>query len=110
MDYETMSFQDLKIVARDHRPKIKGYYLKSKAELIRLLTMDKLPDSYRIEKLTVRELQHEAKDRNFPNIWNLSRSELIDLLYPSSQKNDQDDDSGKEHDYPKKSKSKKVGV
>jgi len=105
-----MSFQDLKIAARDHPTKIKGYYLKPKAELIRLLTMDKLPDSYRIEKLTIRELQQEAKDRNFTGIWTLSRTELVDLLYPSSKQNNEDDDSGKKHDDPKKSKSKKVGI
>ena len=105
-----MSFQDLKVAARDHKYKIKGYYLKPKAELIRLLTLNKLPESYRIEKLTVRELQQEAKERNFPNIWSLSRSELVDLLYPSSQKNDEDDNSGKKHDDPKKSEGKKVGV
>ena len=110
MDYESMSFQELKLIAKDHRPKIKGYYLKHKSELIRLLTMDTLPDSYRIEKLTIRELQQEAKDRNFTGIWTLSRSELVDLLYPSSKQNNEDDNSGEEHDHPKKSKCKKVRV
>ena len=110
MDYESMSFQELKLVAKDHRPKIKGYYLKHKDELIRLLTMDTLPDSYRIEKLTIRELQQEAKGRNFTTIWTLSRSELVELLYPSSEQNDKDNDGGEKHDHPQKSKCNKVRV
>jgi hypothetical protein len=73
--------------------------------------MAELPDSYRIEKLTIEELRKEAKSKGLNmNIWNMKRSELVELLYPSSQEDNKDNDSGKKHDHPQKSESKNVGI
>jgi hypothetical protein len=82
MDYHTMSLAELKLVARDRTPKIKKYYLIPRAKLIELLLMDTLPESFIIEKKTIHELRKEAQTRKLPNIWNLKRSELMELLYP----------------------------
>lgn len=101
--YETMSLSELKLAAKDHRPKIKHYYIKSKAELIELLSMDddEFPEIMRLEKITIHELRDEARQRGYINIWNLRRAELIELLYPSTKQNDENDDSGKKHNNPK---------
>jgi hypothetical protein len=73
--------------------------------------MAELPDSYRIEKLTIEELRKEAKSKNLNvNIWNMRRSELVQLLYPSSQEDNKDNDGGKKHDDPQKCESKDVGI
>ena len=105
MDVHSMSFQELKIVAKNHRPRIKQYYIKSRLELIRLLTMNELPQTYLIEKKTIQELREEARNRGFVGgIWKMSRSELVELLYPSPNENHQNDDGGKKHDYPQKGK------
>jgi hypothetical protein len=45
--------------------------------------MEKLPDEYIIEKKTIHELRKEAQTKNLPNIWNLKKSELMELLYPT---------------------------
>jgi len=78
-----MSLAELKQVARDRTPKIKKYYIIPRAKLIELLLMDKLPDSFIIEKKTIHELRKEAQAKQLPNIWNLKRSELMELLYPT---------------------------
>jgi hypothetical protein len=83
MDYHSMSLAELKQVARDRTPKIKKYYIIPRAKLIELLTMEKLPQSFIIEKKTIHELRKEAQAKNLPNIWNLKRGELMDLLYPT---------------------------
>jgi len=96
-----MSLVELKQAAKEHRPRIKQYYIKSRIELIQLLSMTELPDSYRIAKLTIADLRKQAKERGIPvKIWNLRKKELLELLYPSSQENDKNDDSGKKHDDP----------
>ena len=82
MDYHSMSLAELKQVARDRTPKIKKYYIIPRAKLIEILLMDSLPESYIIEKKTIHELRKEAQAKNLPNIWNLKRSELMELLYP----------------------------
>lgn len=84
-----MSLAELKLVARDRTPKIKKYYIIPRAKLIELLLMDTLPESFIIEKKTIHELRKEAQARKLPNIWNLKRSELMELLYPT--KTDLDD-------------------
>lgn len=89
MDYHSMSLAELKLVARDRTPKIKKYYIIPRAKLIELLLMDTLPESFIIEKKTIHELRKEAQARKLPNIWNLKRSELMELLYPT--KTDLDD-------------------
>ena len=78
-----MSLADLKQIARDRTPKIKKYYIIPRAKLIELLMMDKLPDSFIIEKKTIHELRKEAQAKQLPNIWNLKRCELMELLYPT---------------------------
>jgi hypothetical protein len=94
MDYHSMSLAELKVVARDRTPKIKKYYLIPRAKLIGLLLMDTLPDSFIIEKKTIHELRKEAQARKLPNIWNLKRSELMELLYPIKMDlNDQNTDA-----------------
>lgn len=106
-----MSLVDLKQAAKTHRPRIKHYYIRSRLELIQILSMTTLPESFRIEKLTIAELRKEAKVKGITsNIWNLRRTELIELLYPSPQQNDKNDDGGKKHDDPEKSEGKNVGV
>jgi hypothetical protein len=82
MDYHNMSLAELKLAARDKTPKIKKYYIMPRAKLIELLTMDKLPESFVIEKKTIHELRKEAQAKNIPNIWNMKRSELMEILYP----------------------------
>lgn len=78
-----MSLAELKQVARDRRPRIKKYYIIPRAKLIELLLMDKLPESFIIEKKTFHELRKEAQAKQLPNIWNLNRYELMELLYPT---------------------------
>lgn len=95
-----MSLADLKKVARDHEPPIKQYYIKSRLELIRILTMKELPESFILEKKTISQLRKEATERGFKNIWKFRRSELKELLYPSTQENDHDEDHTKKHDNP----------
>lgn len=116
-DYTQMSREELKKVAKDHRPKIKYYYIKSRQELIDLLTMPALPESFRIEKLTIAELRKEAKARGVRdqngrpmNVWTARKKDLLEALYPSPQKNDENDDGGQKHNAPEKGEGEDVGV
>ena len=106
MDYHTMSLNELKQIAKNHNPKIKQYYIKKRHELIEILSMTKFPDSYILDKKKRSELIEEAKERGFEKVWNLKRSELIELLYPSSKQNDKNNDHAEKHDDPKHSESK----
>lgn len=99
-----MSLVDLKKEARDHTPKIKKYYIKSRLELIQILTMERLPDTFVLEKKTIAELRKEALDKGMKNIWKLKRAELMDLLYPSTNQNNQDDNGTQKHKYPENRK------
>jgi hypothetical protein len=110
MEYHSMSLVELKQAAKNHVPKIKQYYVKSRLELIRLLTMKEFPIEMVNAKKTIAELRKEAQDRKLPNIWKLRRSELIDLLYPSSQQNNENNNCGQKHDNPEKSEREEVGV
>jgi len=83
-----MSLADLKQVAKNHIPKIKQYYVKSKAELIKILTMTDFPEEMKIEKMRMADLREEAKKRGHKNFWKMRRDELVQLLYASSEKND----------------------
>ena len=106
MDYHSLTFQDLKKVARDHKPKIKQYYIKSRHELIQLLTMPVLPQQFIIEKMTIQELRDEARARGHKaGLWKLLRAEIVELLYPSPDQNNKNNDSGKKHDSPNKTDS-----
>ena len=103
MDYHNMCLKDLKKHAKNHTPRIKQYYIKKRHELIEIFTMTKFPDSYVLDKKTRSELINEAKEKGFEKLWNLKRSDLIDLLYPSFKQNGEDDNHTKKHDNPKHS-------
>lgn len=109
-DYHSMSLVDLKHAAKNHTPKIKQYYIKSRAELIGILTMNEFTQDMIVAKKTLAELRKEAQERKLPGIWKLRRAELVELLYPSPKQNNKNDDCGKEHDDPQKSESEEVGV
>ena len=79
--YDSMSIVQLKQVAKTRH--IKMYYTKKRHELIRLLDMSELPDSYKIEKFTIVQLRVQAKTRGMRGFWGLSREELITILYPN---------------------------
>ncbi len=104
MDYHSKSLADLKLLARDHNPPIKQYYIKSRLELIKILSMKELPQSFILEKKTIAELRKEAIEKGHKHIWKLKRNELMELLYPSSQKDNENNDHTEEHDDPKKGK------
>jgi hypothetical protein len=101
MDYHSMSLVELKQAAKNHEPKIKQYYILKRHELIKLLTMKELPQSYILEKKKRSELIAEAKARGFEKFWNLKKSELLELLYPSLKQDNQNNDHAKKHDNPK---------
>jgi hypothetical protein len=95
-----MSLVELKQAAKNHRPKIKQYYILKRHELIKLLTMKELPQSYVLEKKKRSELIEEAKARGYTKFWNLKKHELMQLLYPSLKEDDKDNKHAKEHDDP----------
>jgi hypothetical protein len=99
MDYHSMELPELKAIAKERKPKIKHYYIMSRAQLIQVLLMDKLPQKMILEKKTLKELQVEAKAKNIPKVWSLRRHELMEILYPQSEstlspkkKNEDNDD------------------
>lgn len=106
MDYHKQPLVVLKTMARDHNPPIKQYYIKTRLELIKILSMKELPESFILEKKTIAELRKEAIEKGHKNIWKLKRAELMELLYPGSQQNNQDDNHAKEHNDPKQGKGK----
>jgi len=110
MDYQSMSLVDLKKAAKDHRPPIKYYYVKSRKDLIEILTMPAMPPKMIKEKLRIQDLRKLARERNIPNIWRMRRSTLIELLYPDAKEDDEDNDDTEEHDAPKKGEGNDVRV
>ena len=96
-----MSLVELKQAAKNHEPKIKQYYILKRHELIKLLTMKELPQSYVLEKKKRSEMIAEAKARGYTKFWNLKKAELLELLYPSLKKDGKNDDHAKEHNDPK---------
>lgn len=106
MDYHSLSLVELKQAARDHKPPIKHYYIKSRLELIQILSLKELPESFVLQKKTIAELRKEAIARGYKHIWKLKKAELMELLYPSSNKNNHNNNHAKEHDYPEKSEGK----
>lgn len=106
MDYESLSLVELKQLAKNHTPKIKQYYVKSKAELIRILTMKEFPTEMKIEKLRMADLREEAKKRGHTNFWKMRREELVKLLYASPEENNENNDHTQEHDNPEERECK----
>jgi hypothetical protein len=103
MDYHSMNLLELKQAAKNHLPKIKQYYIKTRVELIKILLLSDFPEQMIVEKKTIAELRKEAQAKKLPNIWKLRRSELVELLYPSTNQYDQDNKDGQKHDNPKQS-------
>ncbi len=101
-----MSLVELKQCARDHKPKIKQYYTKRRHELIQLLSMKELPQSFILEKKKRSELIQEAKAKGYTAIWNLKKQELIELLYPSSKEYKQNHNHAEKHNHPEHGESK----
>jgi hypothetical protein len=85
MDYHSMELTELKTIAKERIPKIKHYYIMSRAQLIQVLLMDKLPEQMILEKKTLKVLQAEAKVKGVPKVWSLRRHQLIEILYPRSE-------------------------
>lgn len=95
-----MPLSELKQAAKNHIPKIKQYYIKSRAELIAILSMEEFTDSMKAEKMLIDELRKEASSRGYKNVWKMRRADIMELLYPSSHKNSQNDDHAQKHDNP----------
>lgn len=100
---------DLKQLAKVRR--IKLYYIMKRHQLIQLLSMDELPESFRFEKLTIQQLREEARQKGIRGFWNLHRSELLQLLHPhddngSSQQQDNDSNKNKS---PEPNYANKIG-
>ena len=100
-----MSLAELKKAAKGRR--IKQYYIMKRHHLIQLLSMDELPESYKIEKYTIHELREQARDKGIRGFWSLHRDELLQLLYPAHfpQKND----NAYEHHRPENTDAYQVG-
>ena len=75
-----MSLVELKQQAKGRR--IKQYYIMKRHQLIQILSLPELPESFRREKLTIVELREEAKRKGIRGFWNLNREGLLNLLYP----------------------------
>lgn len=86
MEYTTMSLVELKQHAKERR--IKQYYVMKRLPLIKLLSMPDLPMSYKLEKKTIHELRDEAKAKGIRGFWSLHRDDLLALLYPAQQENE----------------------
>jgi hypothetical protein len=82
-NYSKMYLSELKLIAKTRR--IKMYYIKSKEELVELLSMNELPLEMRIEKMTNKELQAEAKKRGITGVTGLRRPALINILFPKTE-------------------------
>jgi hypothetical protein len=103
MDYQSLSLTELKQLAKNHVPKIKQYYIKSKAELIQILNLKEFPLEMKVAKMSMEQLRAEAKKRGHINYWKMRREQLVKMLYPNPQENDEDDDHAEEHDDPEES-------
>jgi len=116
--YADMSLVDLKQAAKARR--IKQYYVMKRVDLVRLLSMKALPESYRIEKTTIRELREEARAKGIRGAWKIPRDRLVDLLFPDYHRrdvhqaatNEDEKDQGNtdKHDNPQKHHAEDVGV
>ena len=114
INYNKMYLADLKLLAKNRR--IKMYYIKTKEELVTLLGMAELPQSMKVEKMTIHELRKEAKKRNVSGFWSLRRGDLVKLLFPENvnqaapNKDEEDHREADEHHQPEEHDPKEVGV
>lgn len=83
---DTLSLVELKKLAAARR--IKQYYIMKRLQLIQLLSMPELPESFKIEKLTIHQLREQAKQRGIRGFWSLHRDDLVQLLYPENKNQD----------------------
>jgi type II secretory ATPase GspE/PulE/Tfp pilus assembly ATPase PilB-like protein len=110
MDIHTLSLVELKQLAKVHNPPIKYYYIKSRVELIQILTMTEFTQDMITEKYTIHQLRKKAREQGHLNVWKMKRAELMDLLYPSAKQNNKNENDTKEHNNPKEREGKEVGV
>jgi hypothetical protein len=115
-NYSKMYLSELKLIAKTRR--IKMYYVKSKDELIELLTMKELPLEMRIEKMTNKQLQAEAKSRGITGVTGLRRPALINILFPktddvsktATDENEENHSKTDEHHQPEEHDPEEVRV
>ena len=79
----SLSLVELKQLAKGRR--IKQYYILKRAQLIQLLSLPELPETYKIEKLTIHQLREMAKNKGIRGFWDLHRDALVRLLFPEYQ-------------------------
>jgi hypothetical protein len=82
----TLSLPELKQLAKGRR--IKQYYIMKRLQLIQILSLNELPESFRLEKLTIVELRDEARRKGVKGFWSLHRDDLLEVLYPSADRED----------------------
>jgi hypothetical protein len=116
--YADMSVVELKQAAKARR--IKQYYIMKRPELIQLLSMNTLPESYRIEKMTIHSLRESAREKGIRGVWALPRKSLVELLFPdyhrgdvheaAADKDEKNKGNADKHDDPQKHDAKDVRV
>lgn len=110
MNYAELSLIELKQIAKQRRY-IKRYYVKSKEELVAILSLPAPPREMLLEKMTIKELREQARERGFKGrgIWDMHREDLMALLYPPapqplektpSDENEKNQRHTDEHDDP----------
>ena len=104
LKYADMSLIELKQIAKERRY-IKLYYVLPKEELVRILSLPEAPMEMKLSKMTIKQLREEAKQRDIHGFWNLSRADLVKLLYPPLQqtatdKNQENKSYTNEHNDP----------
>ncbi len=104
LNYADMSLVELKQIAKERRY-IKLYYVLPKDELVRILSLPEPPMEMKLSKLTIKQLREEAKQRDIHGFWNLSRADLLKLLYPAvhktaTDKNQENQGNTNEHNDP----------
>jgi hypothetical protein len=82
---DSLSLVELKQLAKQRR--IKQYYILKRSQLIQLLSLDELPKSFIIEKMTLAQLREEAKRKGVRGFWTLRRDQLVELLFPTETTN-----------------------
>lgn len=113
-----MSLVELKQLAKGRR--IKQYYILKRHQLIQLLSLPELPETYTIEKLTIHELRDQAKAKGIRGFWSLNRSQLVSLLFPEYRERQpgettpyeykKDEGNTHEHNDPQQHDADEVGV
>jgi len=113
-----MSLVELKQAAKARR--IKQYYIMKRAELVELLSKKVLPESYRIDKMTIHSLRDSAREKGIRGVWALTRARLVELLFPDYQRGDvhqtaadkdeKDQGNADKHDNPEKHDAEDVRV